>query len=63
MDIFFPIRFYIWYGCSKEPSQSDSSFEYLQHMFWVRNKKHFFLVPLLTKGMENGLLQQEPFIH
>ena len=27
------------FGCSKEPSHRDNSFEYLQHMFWFRNKK------------------------
>ena len=26
-------------GCSKEPSHWDVSFEYPQHMFWLRNKK------------------------
>ena len=25
-------------GCSKEPSHWDGSFEYPQHMFWLRNK-------------------------
>ena len=27
------------FGCSKEPSQWDGSFEYPQHTFWLRNKK------------------------
>ena len=27
------------FGCSKEPSHRDGSFEYPQHMFWFRNKK------------------------
>ena len=27
------------FGCSKEPSHRDGSFEYPQHMFWLRNKK------------------------
>ena len=27
------------FGCSKEPSHWDCSFEYPQHMFWLRNKK------------------------
>ena len=27
------------FGCSKEPSHWDGSFEYPQHMFWLRNKK------------------------
>ena len=30
------------FGCSKEPSQRDGSFGYLQHMFWLRNKKNNF---------------------
>ena len=25
------------FGCSKEPSHRDGSFEYPQHMFWLRN--------------------------
>ena len=29
-------------GCSKEPSHRDGSFEYPQHMFWLRNKKNNF---------------------
>ena len=24
------------FGCSKEPSHRDGSFEYTQHMFWMR---------------------------
>ena len=27
------------FGCSKEPSHRDGSFEYPLHMFWLRNKK------------------------
>ena len=30
------------FGCSKEPSHRDGSFEYQQHMFWLRNKKKYF---------------------
>ena len=30
------------FGCSKEPSHRDGSFEYPQHMFWLRNKEIFF---------------------
>ena len=26
------------FGCSKEQSHPDGSFEYPQHMFWLRNK-------------------------
>ena len=30
------------FGCSKEPSHRDGSFEYPQYMFWLRNKKNNF---------------------
>ena len=30
------------FGCSKEVSHRDGSFEYPQHMFWLRNKKNNF---------------------
>ena len=33
VNIFLPINFNIGFGCSKEPSHRDSSFEYPQHMF------------------------------
>ena len=39
------------FGCSKEPSHGDSSFEYPQHMFWLRNKKNNFKYTLLSGGM------------
>ena len=35
------------FGCSKEPSHWDSSFEYPQHMFWLRNKKDNFTLRTL----------------
>ena len=44
VDIFLPISFNICFGCSKEPSHGDGSFEYPQHMFWLRNKKNSFLL-------------------
>ena len=37
--IFLPIILNMCYGCSKEPSHRDGSFEYPQHMFWLRIKK------------------------
>ena len=37
-------------GCSKEPSHRDSSFEYPQRMFWLRNKKYFFQLRTLILG-------------
>ena len=38
------------FGCSKEPSHRDSSFEYPQHMFWLRNKKNNLLLHTLIWG-------------
>ena len=38
------------FGCSKEPSHRDGSFEYPQHMFWLRNKKNNFQVCTLIWG-------------
>ena len=35
--IFLPINLNMCFGCSKELSHG--SFEYTQHMFWLRNKK------------------------
>ena len=35
------------FGCSKEPSHSDGSFEYPQHMFWMRNKENSFQIRTL----------------
>ena len=35
------------FGCSKEPSQWDGSFEYPQHVFWLRNKKNHFQIRTL----------------
>ena len=49
LNIFLPINFDIYFGCSKEASHQDSSFEYPQHMFWLRNKKIIFWNTLLTK--------------
>ena len=51
VNIFLSISFNICFGCSKEPSQWDSSFEYLQHMFWLRNKKINFDYALLSGGL------------
>ena len=43
VNIFLPIILSICFGCSKELSHGDGSFEYLQHMFWLRNKKKILL--------------------
>ena len=42
-------------GCSKEPSHRDGSFEYPQHMFWLRNKKNNFLLSTLIWWTANHL--------
>ena len=41
---------------TKEPSHLDSSFEYPQHMFWLRNKKINFLVHTLKPDMGFSLI-------
>ena len=38
------------FGCSKEPSHRDGSFEYPQHRFWLRNKKNNFQLRTLIWG-------------
>ena len=40
--IFLSISLNMCVWCSKEPSHRDGSFEYLQHMFWLENKKNNF---------------------
>ena len=40
------------FGRSKEPSHRDGSLKYLQHMFWLRNKKNNFLLCTLIWGPE-----------
>ena len=48
VDIFLPINFNICFGCSKELSHCDGSFECPQHMFWLRNKKIKFSLHTLN---------------
>ena len=48
--IFLTIRLNMCFGCSKEPSHRDGSFEYPQHMFWLRNKKNNFQLCTLILG-------------
>ena len=45
--ISLPINLNMCFGCSKEPSRIDGSFEYPQHMFWLSNKKNNFPVHTL----------------
>ena len=40
--VFLPININVCFGCSKELSHRDGSFEYPQHMFWLRSKIFFF---------------------
>ena len=49
--IFLSINLNMYFWCSKEPSHRDSSFEYPQHMFWLRNKKIVFSYALLSGGL------------
>ena len=46
--IHLSISLIMCFGCSKEPSHWDSSFEYPQPMFWLRNKKIIFRYALLS---------------
>ena len=52
VNIFLPIILNICFGCSKEPSHRDGSFEHQKHIQWLNNKKKSFLtlnVPIATK--------------
>ena len=40
--IFLSISLNMCFGCSKEPSHQDGSFEYPQDMFWFRSKTNIF---------------------
>ena len=48
VKIFLPINFNICFGCTKEPSHWDGSFEYPQLMFWLRNKEVSFSLHTLN---------------
>ena len=47
MSVFLPINLIVCFRCSKGPSHLDGSFEYPQHMFWVRNEENRFPVRTL----------------
>ena len=48
--ILLSISLNMCFGCSKESSHWDGSFEYPQHMLWLRNKKNIFSYTLLYGG-------------
>ena len=47
VNMSLPISFNMLFGCSKEPSNRDGSFEYQQHMFCFRKKKINFQIRTL----------------
>ena len=51
------------FGCSKEPSHRDGSFEYPQHMFWLRNEKMIFIDKLLSGVLHDYLSQVKRLGH
>ena len=53
--IFLSISLNMCFGCSKEPSHGDGSFEYPQHMFRLRNKKNNFQLRTLIWRPEDPL--------
>ena len=50
---FLSVSLNMCFGCSKELSHRDGSFEYPQHMFWLRNKKNNVQLGTLILGPEN----------
>ena len=50
------------FGCSKEQSHRDGSFEYPQHMFLLKNKKNNFQLRTLIWGPEKIAIYH-PFIN
>ena len=47
-EYFLSTNFNMCFGCSKERSHWDGSFEYPQHMFCLRNEKIFFNYAVLS---------------
>ena len=58
VNIFLSINFNIGFGCSKEPSHRDGSFEYPQHMFKLRNKNNNCYLHLPRGQLLCALLDQ-----
>ena len=49
------------FGWAKEPSHRDGSFEYPQHMFWLRNKKNNFQLATLIWGPDQAPMSMNFF--
>ena len=58
-DYFLIHQFEHVFWCTKEPSHRDGSYEYPQHMFWLRNKKNNFQLRSLIWG--SGKLYRESY--
>ena len=54
--IFLPLNLNMCFGCSKEPSHRDGSFEYPQHMFWMINEENSFPIHTLIWRPGNMLI-------
>ena len=58
--IFLPTNLNICFGCSKELSHCDGTFEYPQHMFWMRNKENSYPIhTLIWRPDEMTLLKED----
>ena len=53
MIIFLSISLNVCFGCSKDLFHRAGSFEYPQHMFWLRNKNNNFLLRTFILGPIN----------
>ena len=60
VNTFLPIYLNMCFGCSKELSHQDGSFEYPQHMFWLRNKKNNFVIYTLVWKPGPGVVSSIP---
>ena len=61
--IFLPINLNMCFGCSKEPSHSDGSSEYPQHMFWLGNKKNNLQLHTLIRGLNYHKTRAPTYTH
>ena len=53
VNIFLSISFNMCFGCSKETSHRQGSFEHPQHRFWMRNKKNNFQICSLLRPVSH----------